>query len=65
MALKRVLDATKADIRSTTGKNLRITRMKNVTDNEYKLIPPNENWRLPMINELMEMRINKDSPILS
>ena len=60
MALKRVLDATKADIRSTTGKNLRIIRMKNVIDNKYKLIPPNENWRLSMINELIEMRINKE-----
>ena len=63
LALKRVLDVTKADVRSTTGKNLRVIGMNN--DTQYRCIPTNENWRLSLIKELMQMKENKELSILS
>ena len=65
LTLKRVLAATKMDVRSTTGKNLRYLMLKtaNLTkeeldayDEPYKVVPAEEIWRIPMIEELVGIR---------
>ena len=66
--LRRVLDAIKNDVRSTTGKNIRYLRLKsvnfslkdlNVYENPYKEVPENERWRLSMIEELINTKIDQ------
>ena len=65
-ALRRVLGAIENDVRSTTGKNLRTLRLKsvdgkNVYDKPYKEMPENDQWRLSMAKELMEIKCGEKS----
>ena len=61
-----MLGAIENDVRSTTGKNLRTLRLKsvdckNVYDKPYKEMPENDQWRLYMAKELMEIKCGEKS----
>ena len=65
--LKRVLDVSKADTRSTTGMNLRLMKTpssKMVSINQYHYIPPKESWRLIMAKELLHIRCYYDKSFI-
>ena len=72
--LRRVLDLVRNDTRSVTGKNLRLLKMKtenfnekelDVHKKEYKAIPSEEMWRVPLTRDLIATRCGDISSFLS
>ena len=71
IALKKMLNVIKYDTQSVTGKNLREIMLlvdkcevSDVTPDDllkikYKSIPENEEWRIPLLNELIEVKMDK------
>ena len=72
--LRRVLDLVRNDTRSVTGKNLRLLKMKtenfnekelDVHKKEYKAIPSEEMWRVPLARDIIATRCGDISSLLS
>ena len=68
LALRKLFDTVKYDCQSTTGRNLRMLMLryernnirdintKMLTNYEYAKIPDEENWRINLIKELIDVR---------
>ena len=68
--LRRTFDVLKGDCRSTTGANIRNIRLESqtglseqlsakcVSELKFHPVPPEEEWRIDLVKDLMSMREN-------
>ena len=72
--LRQLYSVTKADVRSTTGSNLRnillLTDLSRIDDLQpstmnkikYKEMLDKDKWRIPLIKEVMDMKYGNTTP---